>query len=251
MVLFGSRGRPPGEESAVGGSRLEKLLWRLGVLNMAFLGACVALPMLILQMEAPALVVLPLTLVIAALSASLAAGWFGTFCAPDRTRTRLLPVVGAAEAAAAAAALASVAVSFALEGVEDVMLVLPSTVALTVATSWAAWRFRGPGDRMGWDASLALLAAAALVLVVLMPTLVLGAPLVFLAAPEASHALVAWSAPSSGLAGVIAGTILLLRFRRRGDPLGVDAAATLCLVGLAPLLVVGTLGVVDLVLGVQ
>lgn len=42
---------------------------------------------------------------IGALFAAIAAGWVGTLAAPDRTRSRLLVVVGASEAAAAVVAV--------------------------------------------------------------------------------------------------------------------------------------------------
>jgi hypothetical protein len=73
----------------------------------AFLSSLAGLVVLLpLGLILDQVIVYPLAFGVAALLAALAAGWAGTLLAPGATRTRLLPVVVAAEAAAAVLVLA-------------------------------------------------------------------------------------------------------------------------------------------------
>ena len=86
---------------------------------------------------------------IGTLFAALAAGWVGTLSASDRTRSRLLIVVGTSEAAAAVLAVGGFLVLRSVVLLSSALLpVLPTlflglgTVIVVLASSWAALRFR-------------------------------------------------------------------------------------------------------------
>lgn len=224
--------------------RLKRLVWRIGVLIAALLGALLALPMLVLGLVVAMPVVLILTLTAAALFATLGAGWSGTLLAPDHTRTRLLLVVGVCEAIAAVLAI----VMSMLEAFVDVFIVVPAAVIIVVASaSWATWRFRGPRGRMAWTARLTLALAVAVFVVSyeLLSSGYIGSSLLGLLfyLPIAPLPFVV----GVGVASVVMGAVLAVwRFRRRGDQLGMDAAVTLGLVGVGPLLIIGVLSVAEL-----
>jgi hypothetical protein len=91
---------------------------------------------------------------IGALFAALAAGWIGTLGASDRTRSRLLVVVGASEAAAAVVAAGGFLV---LRGASALLPILPllyfvvGIVVVALAGSWTALRFRSPRRGLALD----------------------------------------------------------------------------------------------------
>jgi hypothetical protein len=95
---------------------------------------------------------------IGALFAALAAGWVGTLAASDRTRSRLLVVVGASEAAAAVVALggflvlrsAALGTSALLPGL-TLLYFMVGVAVVALAGSWAALRFRSPRRRLALD----------------------------------------------------------------------------------------------------
>lgn len=103
---------------------------------------------------------------IGALFAALAAGWVGTLGAPDRTRSRLLVVVGASEATAAFVAVGGFLVlqyavprsSLLLPGLALLFFMMGMAV-VALASSWATLRFRSPRRRLPLDilATLGLL----------------------------------------------------------------------------------------------
>jgi hypothetical protein len=108
--------------------------------------------------------ILPLTFGIAALFAAIAAAWSATLLAPNRTGSRLLPVVGLSEATAAIVAVVAL-IPFLVPGVVDSILgnsalgwvspsifLATSMVVIGLVASWAAWRFRTSGRRLGRDA---------------------------------------------------------------------------------------------------
>ena len=86
---------------------------------------------------------------IGTLFAALAAGWVGTLSASDRTRSRLLIVVGTSEAAAAVLAVGGflvlrsvVILSSALLPILSVLFLALDMLAVALVGSWAALRFR-------------------------------------------------------------------------------------------------------------
>jgi hypothetical protein len=88
---------------------------------------------------------------IGALFTALVAGWIGTLIASDRTRSRLLLVVGTSEAAAAILAVggflllrSAVFLSSALLPVLSVLFLGLGIAAIALVGSWAALRFRSP-----------------------------------------------------------------------------------------------------------
>ena len=95
---------------------------------------------------------------IGALFAALAAGWVGTLAASDRTRSRLLVVVGASEAAAAVVAVggllvlrsAALGTSALLPGL-TLLYFMVGVAVVALAGSWAALRFRSPRRRLALD----------------------------------------------------------------------------------------------------
>jgi hypothetical protein len=103
---------------------------------------------------------------IGALFAALVAGWVGTFIASDRTRSRLLIVVGTSEATAAFLAIggllvlrSAVLLSSALLPVLSVLLLALGMMIIALAGGWAALRFRSPRRGLAPDvfATLGLL----------------------------------------------------------------------------------------------
>jgi hypothetical protein len=191
-------------------------------------------------MELPGPVVTAGALVIVPLFAAMSASWAGTLLAPDRTRTRLLPVVGITLAASAVigtivaggGALVSqqmlrTPVIEAIIMTLDVLILLLPLLALVLSASWATWRFRTPRGRMGRGAKLTLAVAVAVFFVQRFPV-VLFIP----------GALYDWLSMASVALGVVLATWI---FRRLGDRLGMDGAITLCLVGLV--------GLIDTVVG--
>jgi hypothetical protein len=108
---------------------------------------------------------------IGALFAALAAGWVGTLIASDRTRSRLLVVVGISEVVAAVVAvggflmLRRALLSSALLPVLPVLYLGLGLVIVVLAGSWAALRFRSPRRDLAPDivATLGLLGLMAVV----------------------------------------------------------------------------------------
>ena len=202
----------------------------------------IGVPLLPMGLELPESILLPLVLLTATPFAAVSASWAGTLLAPDRTRTRLLPVVGVSMATAAVVAPIVVQGPRLLDSswVELVIFMVP------LSAGWATWRLRGrlrgSRDRIGRDARR---------------TLNLAIPVFFvgLIGPNISRRL-SWSLYAMFGEGEIllqrvmsiAGTVLIAsgilgltlamwwRFRRRGDRLGMDAAVTVGLIGLTPLI---------------
>ena len=118
-----------------------------------------------------AYVMLPLMFGIAALFAALGASWAGILISPEGTGSRILPVVGVSEATAGV-----VVVPFSIPAVGESMSRYLGSPALALGAgmvliglgaSWAAWRFRRPGRRIGKDAlmTLGLVGVAGLIFV--------------------------------------------------------------------------------------
>jgi hypothetical protein len=243
------------------GIRLRKGLWRFNIFAVALLSALlVGVPMLPYGLELPEPVLVPLVLIIVALFAAVSASWAGTFLAADQTRTSLSPVVGVSIGTAAVMALVVVQGSpllspAILAGLRSLILLAPMLL-VALSASWAAWHFRSPSARMGREAMMTLALAVAVFCVALLPERLLGFSAMFNIVPENvqnfmfSHMLLgrvyvyilgvsvaSWVSIVSVIVGV---TLAMWRFRRRGDRLGMDAALTLGLVGLAPLIITGT-----------
>jgi hypothetical protein len=108
---------------------------------------------------------------IGALFAALAAGWVGTLIASDRTRSRLLVVVGISEVVATVLAvggflmLRRALLSSALLPVLPVLFLGLGMVIIVLAGSWTALRFRSPRRGLAPDiiATLGLLGLIAVV----------------------------------------------------------------------------------------
>ena len=236
----------------------------------------VGVPLLPYGLEMPAEVLLPLVLVVASLFAAIGASWAGTLLAPGWTRTRLLPVVGVSLATAAVVALMAAVIAALLgpvlmnqaivteyRAVFEILIPLAGllvVIAVPMSAGWATWRFRGPRGRMGWGALLTLALAVVVFCATLLPELVGSLFAIFGVLPENAQNYL-FSYETFDILGVratnwvaIAGLILGLalavwRVRRPADRLGTDAAITLGLVGLAPLIIAVTSYVLE-VLGV-
>jgi hypothetical protein len=124
-----------------------------------------ALASLICGVAADMVLVAPFALS-GALFAALVAGWVGTFIASDRTRSRLLIVVGTSEATAAFLAIggllvlrSAVLLSSALLPVLSVLLLALGMMIIALAGGWAALRFCSPRRGLAPDifATLGLL----------------------------------------------------------------------------------------------
>lgn len=246
---------------------LLPLLFGVALVSELFVGV----PLLPYGLEMPAEYLLPLVLVVASLFAAIGAGWAGTLLGPGRTRTRLLPVVGISLATAAvvalmAAAIAALGPSVMSEAVVaeyravfEILIPLAGllvVIAVPMGAGWAAWRFRGPRGRMGRAALLTLALAVVVFCATLLVELV-GSLLAILGVlPGGAQnylfayltfemlgvRAISWVA----IAGLILGLSLAVwRARRATDRLGIDAAITLGLVGLAPLIIAWTSYVLD------
>ena len=118
---------------------------------------------------------------IGALFAALAAGWVGTLIASDRTRSRLLIVVGTSEAVALVVAVGGFLVlrsaigSSALLPVLSVLFLGLGMAVIALASSWTALRFRSPRRGLAQDI-LATLGLLGLMVVVHFQTII-SAPL--------------------------------------------------------------------------
>jgi len=87
---------------------------------------------------------------IGALFSALVAGWVGTLIASDRTRSRLLLVVGTSETAAAILAVGGFLVLRSAVVLSVLFLALGMLVIALVG-SWAALRFRSPRQGLAPD----------------------------------------------------------------------------------------------------
>lgn len=229
---------------------MKKLVWRIGVLIAALLSALLTLPMLALGLGVVMPVVSLLMLIIAALFAAMSASWSGTLLAPDHTRTRLLPVIGICEAIAIVLAI----LVSALSALMDVFIIIPmGVVIVALSASWATWHFRSSRTRMGWTARLTLALAVAMFVLSyeFLSTGFIGSsglgllfylPIDLLSYIDPLHFVVGVSVASVALSVILA----MWRLQRRADQLGMDATITLGLVGLAPLIFIGTLYVAEL-----
>ncbi len=130
----------------------------------ALIGLLVVLPFALLFSE---LIVYPLAAGFGALLAALAAGWAANAGALDRSTTRLLPVVGVAEACAVLVA-GVMLTSFALSvwsrprvfDVLPIVLAGAGSAVLGAAATGAALRNRSGERRLGRDLRLTLLLLA-------------------------------------------------------------------------------------------
>jgi hypothetical protein len=206
--------------------------WRIGVPVAAalggFIGGYVVLPW---GLVTPFFIVAPLGVGIGALLAALGGSWAGTLLSPDGTRTRLLPVVLASEASAA---LAVIVLVVPMLPVPLIIRFAFGTAIIALGTSWATWRYRGPGEPMGRRSAITLALAA---VVLILSLLVLnGSVIRSLFGPLVGVFAIPLGV-LSGVAAVIVGVVLLRgRYRGPGDVMGRDAALTLGLIGLpAPL----------------
>ena len=240
----------PVRNAPAGRTRMKKVVWRIGVLIAALLSALLTLPMLALGLGVAMPVVSLLMLIITALFAGISASWFGTLLAPDNTRTRLLPVVGICEAIAIVLAI----LVSALSALMDVFIVIPvGVIIVALSASWATWHFRNARTRMGWTARLKLALAVAMFAVSyeLLSTGFIGSsslgllfylPIDLLSYIDPLYFVVGASVASVALSVILA----MWRLQRRADQLETDAAITLGLVGLAPLIFIGTLYIAEL-----
>ena len=246
---------------------LLPLLFGVALVSELFVGV----PLLPYGLEMPAEYLLPLVLVVASLYAAVGASWVGTLLAPGRTRTRLLPVVGVSVATAAVVALMaamiaalgpsvmSPAIVTEYRAVFEILVPLAGllvVIAVPMSAGWAAWRFRGPKGRMGRGALLTLALAVVVFCATLLVELVGSLFSIFGVLPEnAQNYLFAYvtfemlgvrATSWVAIAGLILGLSLAVwRARRPADRLGTDAAITLGLVGLAPLIIAVTSYVLD------
>lgn len=248
------------------------LLFGVALVSELFVGV----PLLPYGLEMPAEVLFPLVLVVASLFAAIGAGWAGTLLAPGRTRTRLLPVVGVSLATAAVVALMAAVIAALLgpvlmnqaivteyRAVFEILIPLAGllvVIAVPMSAGWAAWRFRGPRGRMGRGVLLTLALAIVVFCATLLLELLGSLFSIFGVLPEnAQNHLFAYGTFDMlgvratswvAIAGLILGLALAVwRVRRPADRLGTDAAITLGLVGLAPLIIAVTSYVLE-VLGV-
>ena len=220
------------------------------IFGVALLSALlVGVPMLPMGLELPESILVPLVLLTAALFAAISASWAGTLLAPDHTRTRLLPVVGVSLATAAVVALVFALGSRLFSSIWLALLV-------PLSASLATWRFRSSRDRIGRETGRTLALAIPVFFVGLIgPNLFRSLSWSLYAMFGHSHILLQWVMSIAGavlIASGILGLTLAMwwRFRRRGDRLGMDAAITVGLVGLAPLIMITGTSYVLEVLGV-
>lgn len=230
---------------------MRSILWWLGIPIAAFFGSMVgALPVAVLGLSVPGLIVGPLSLLAGALAAALSAGWVGNLSSTDNTRSRLLAILAASCAGAVAALVVGALLLAAprLLGTPAMGLNLISVLALCAlilcaVTTIATWRLREERvGRLGLDGAAALVLAAmwfAILLLISGPGYLLG---VVPASFTAGLSVVAFSGVNLAFAVVGIG-LVARRWRQgpQGSGLGLDAAITLALIGLAPVVVEGTI----------
>jgi hypothetical protein len=111
----------------------------------ALIGSAVGIFLVLpLGLIASEFVIYPLALFVAALLASVGAGWAANFLSPDDTRTRLLHVAGATVGLAAIIAVVLLAIeTFRVALLGPVIYIgVFSALVLALAASVAAWYFR-------------------------------------------------------------------------------------------------------------
>ncbi len=151
---------------------MSLLLWRVGVPLAALMGGLIGLIQIVsLVLVVSPVVTMPLMMGVAGMFAALAAAWAGNLLAPNRSGSRLLPIVGISEITAALLAVAILSLAMVLEqaGPSAPDLLLPllvvSLLVLAAGASLATWRLRYPGRHLRRDA-LATLGLLALTVVV-------------------------------------------------------------------------------------
>jgi hypothetical protein len=214
---------------------MKSLLYRgASLLAAYFSGMFAAIAVLPLGLILYEIMIWPLVFVVGAIFASLSATWISTLIAPDHTRSPIFRVVGTAIVTALGSALILVLIQ--LSGLMP--LGLPNMVTpglgmiiIALSASWAAWHFRRPcqGIRGEIGLTLGLAFASAVFLPLLSPiygVLRYGrtSNLVWIGALLVATSIVLW----------------IWQFRNPHGQLGRDAALTLGLIGLTPLLVVAT-----------
>ncbi len=130
-------------------------------------GFMVEMPVFVTGLVMPMTVVWPLTVGACAVAAALGAGWASNLLSPDRSWTRLFPVVGVGAVAAAFICVASLGILFVPPeydptGRYSAIYNLAAVAAtISLATAFAARRFRSAERRMPRDigASLAMMLA--------------------------------------------------------------------------------------------
>jgi hypothetical protein len=140
------------------------LVARFGIFVAALAGSLLGvLAIFPLGLVASEFVVYPLAAAIGGLFAALAAGWAGTLLAADRSRTRLLQAVGAAEVTAAVVAALLLAY-LVLAGrllprvlaVAPILLAVACAMVLAAGATAAAWRYRTADRRLAGDVRLTI-----------------------------------------------------------------------------------------------
>jgi hypothetical protein len=148
---------------------VKKFLQRFATLVVALLsGAVLALFIFLFGLIVPEAIIFPLTFGIGAIFAAIGASWVGNRLATERTRSRLLPIVGISETTAVVVAVGLLALmlnhlptpGFVIERsgmapgrIVDVVL---GMVFIALSASWATWRFRSSERRTGRDAAIML-----------------------------------------------------------------------------------------------
>ncbi len=150
------------------GSRRQSAWW-LGVIAAALVGglsgAIFVFPLGLIVAE---VISIPLTLGSAGLFAAISASWVATFLAPDRSRSRILPIVAACEAMAGVVTLAIFASRLspaASRLVSPSFILALGMLVIVPGASVATRRLRRPRSGLRRDA---LLTAGWLVLAVLL-----------------------------------------------------------------------------------
>jgi hypothetical protein len=189
----------------------------------------------------------PLAVLTGSLLAALSAGWVANllYGAPERTRSRLWAIFGVSLLAAVmgvalgfAAAEVVIALGIGLSLVAVLVVYLPGAVVFVVATSVATWRLRAPVDG-GLDqagVSALALSAAWVGFLVLVGGLLTGF------APEGFNVGLPVLAllGVGGVAVTLLGASLAVRSSAQGNVMSRDAALSLGLLGLAPLVILAT-----------
>jgi hypothetical protein len=148
---------------------VKTFLQRFTTLIVALLsGTVLALFIFLFGLIVPEAIIFPLTFGIGAIFAAIGASWVGNRLATERTRSRLLPIVGISETTAVVVAVGLLALmlnhlptpGFVIERsgmapgrIVDVVL---GMVFIALSASWATWRFRSSERRTGRDAAIML-----------------------------------------------------------------------------------------------
>ncbi len=163
--------------------RVKTFLFRLAPPLAALVAGLISsMPVFVLGLVVSELVILPLALGFGGLVAAVAAAWMGTLFSPDRSRSRLMPIVASVELVALVmAGLTLLLVATPLGGLlfpRGIFLLAVPMAVMALMAAVATWRFRDGGPELGkaLAVTVALVVLGAVAVVAILSLVALLAP---------------------------------------------------------------------------